>query len=621
MPTSPNHEDPDTIGAGQPISVSNVARAGDQADQYPGPALPLVNKVVLVMDLVESVRLTADDEAGVVALWHSFTQRAGALIAQHGGRVVKSLGDGLLAQFESARDTVQVALASHQLIRSANLGRSPDQHLYLRIGLNAAPVYVDRADIYGNGVNLAARLATLAGPGETIASSSLRDQITDGIDAEVQDMGECFLKHLTEPVRAYRIGPPGPRPVLLSRREYDISLQPTIAVIPFAALSADNDRAMTLGDAIADDVIAGLSQSASLRVISRLSTAPFRAGNTNFHAVGVLLGAAYIVSGSYHLHSGRVTVRAELCAAHDGQIVWADRMTVDLADIFHGQDKMVPAVVANVGRAILQRELERARSLPIPSLEAYTLYVGSIFLLHRLSRAEFMRSRDLLEHLSQLYPRSATPHAMLAKWHLMYVLQGWANDPGNTRANAKTSAQRALELEPANALALAMEGIVLANFSQDLQAARDRCLAATQANPQEPYGWLHLGAVNSYIGDTQWVEEQILRAIALSPLDPARFGFESFLCYGKLASGKFAEAAQVARSSIRLNACHAPAHRHLSIALAMDGKLTEAREAAKGLMRVDPSFRIGSYAQRYPGRGSPQALQYLDALRFAGLPA
>ena len=166
-----------------------------------------------------------------------------------------------------------------------------------------------------------------------------------------------------------------------------------------------------------------------------------------------------------------------------------------------------------------------------------------------------------------------------------------------------------------------MEGIVLANFSQDLQAARDRCLAATQANPQEPYGWLHLGAVTSYIGDTQWVEEQILRAMALSPLDPARFGFESFLCYGKLASGKFAEAAQVARSSIRLNACHAPAHRHLSIALAMDGKLTEAREAAKGLMRVDPSFRIGSYAQRYPGRGSPQALQYLDALRFAGLPA
>ena len=583
--------------------------------------LPRSTKTVVVLDLVESVRLMEQNEVDTVHRWQAVQTAVGQAVAEHQGRLVKSLGDGVMLEFDQPQTAAHCALAVQAAMPRFSQGYAEDRHMLLRAGIHTAQIYTSALDIYGSGVNLAARLATLAGPGEIVVSAEVRDGLTDGLDGTLEDLGECYLKHVHEPVRAYRVGPAGREPVLHPFREYDVSLEPTIAVIPLALLQTDGDHSLALGDAIADDIIAALSKSTSLRVISRLSTAPFRGGKTELKDVRALLGAAYFVSGSYSVHGGKTTVRVELCAARDGSILWADGISANVADLFHGQDTVVPTIAANIGRVVLQSELKRARALPISTLEAYTLYVSGIALLHRLSRADFLYAGELLEYLSYRHPRSAAPQAMLAKWHMLQAVQGWSPDPAVAGAKAIQSAQRALELEPDNAMALAMRGILSAHFEHDLQSARHYSLAAIHANPQEPHGWLHLAAADIYLEETELVGEHAARPLHLSPLDPARFGFEVFLCASHLVRGKFQEAIASARSSIRLNALHPASHRLLTISQVISGDLSGARESAKGLMRADPSFSVSKYARHYPGRAASHAAVYLDALRQAGAPA
>jgi adenylate cyclase len=210
---------------------------------------------------------------------------------------------------------------------------------------------------------------------------------------------------------------------------------------------------------------------------------------------------------------------------------------------------------------------------------------------------------------------------MLAKWNVLNMVQGWATDVSISGRQARDCARRALDLEPDHALALSMDAAAMAHLGEDLDAARTRCEAAAEADPQEPHAWLTLGALHSYVGDADRAESLAARAIALSPVDPARFLFDMFLAVGRLGAGKYAEAADAAHASIRLNAMHPASYRLLTIALALGGKLDEARISAAEMIRIDPNFRVGTYAQRYAGRDRPHAKLRVQALLMAGVPA
>lgn len=580
---------------------------------------------IVVVDIVESVRLMERDEFGVVVRWRELVRivRAQTLPSMD-GVLVKSLGDGLMLTFSDPRRAVSAALDMHRtmdkLNRDAQLAHPDAEPIRLRAGVHHGNVVADDIDIYGRSANLASRITALAGPGETVISAEVRDHLADGLDVRVEDLGECYLKHVDAPFRVFRVGNPGPAPILASRTEQVPSLRPAIAVIPFDTVVADDRSALVLGDAMADDIIAAFSKSPDLQVISRLSTAPYRGQAGNLESISRLLGAAYVLSGSCFVEGAGVTVRVQLCATATSLVLWEGHFSADVRDVFHGQDTIVPSVASEVGRAILKQEVARARSLPIPSMTAYTLYLGSIAMLHSLAYPDFTRARLVLEHLAYRYPRIAAPHALLAKWHMLCALQGWSDDPVKAGLHASAAARHALDLEPDNALALAMDGIVQAHFGKDLRVALDRCLAAVQANPQEPHAWLHLSATNVYLEDTHSVEEHAQRAIELSPLDPGRFGFEVFVGGGKLVVGKYDEAIAAAKASIRLNALHPASHRILTIGLAMSGRMDDARQAALGLMRADPGFRLGRYRKRYPGRDAPHARDHLRALEDAGVP-
>jgi adenylate cyclase len=583
--------------------------------------LPRAVRALVVVDLVESVRIMLRFEADLVARWTRFVEEIQALaLPPAGGRMVKSYGDGLLLEFPDIPRAVASAFDIQARIRGFNAGCHPDAEMVLRIGIHQAEVFVGEVDLYGAGVNLAARLATLASPGEVVVSAEARDMLVDGLGLQLFDLGECFLKHYDQPLRAYRVAcaaAPGAwcQPAV-GFRDHRLA----IAVVPFSSLSADPLH-QAIGDALADDIIAALSGTDSLRVISRLSTASFRGRSPDLAELRALLDVSYVVCGSYRVSGQRVTVRLQLCDARSGQTLWADAIQDDIEGIFNGQDVIVPAVVQRIGHEVFQTELERVRTLPINTLAGYSLYVGGVLMLHRLTRSEFQRARLLLEHLGERHPRSAAAPAMLAKWHIMQMVQGWADDVNAAGQRARFHAQRALELDPDNALALAMEAAVIGHLGGDLQEAMRCGQRAAKANPQEPHAWLTLGSVHSYLGHAEPAELHSQRAGALSPIDPARFLFDVFVAAGKLAAGKYAEAASAARSSVRLNAMHPPAHRVLAIALALGGEVEEARAAGRALLHVSPSFRVSEYARRYPGRAQAHAAQHMQALITAGLPA
>ncbi len=612
------------------------------------PELQRSRRTIVVLDLAESVRLMQHDEAGTIARWRRYVDAArGEVLPRHGGRLVKSLGDGLLVEFHDSPPAVAAALELHALMARDNAAWPASAPMQLRIGVNTAEVLVDELDVYGSGVNLAARLAAMAGVGETVVSAAVRDAITDGLGCRVVDLGECFLKHYEGTVRAFRVtpadigiggatpanGPAGERaggsagasttgPAAGRAADPAAGMAdecPAVAVVPFVPYPPD-DRYATIGDAIADDVIAALSQSPGLRVISRLSTSAFRHARTPLHEIRSLLGVAYVVTGSYRVRGADVQVRAELCDARDGRVVWEDHVGVDLGGLFSGDDVAVLGIARQVAREVRRTEVRRARLLPISNLDGYTLFVAGTFMLHRLARTDFDRAGALLEHLAQRYPRSPAPLAMLAKWHVFLMAQGWTSDALRTGRQAQQWARRALELDSDEALALSMDGMMRAQLDGDLGGARVCCEAAIRSDPQDPHGWLCLAGVHSYLGNAALAESLPLRAIELSPMDPARFLFELFLSAGKLTAGKYAEAAEAARASIRLNAMHPAAHRLLATALSLDGQPGEARAAAAALMRIDPTFRVSEYARRFGHRDQGDAAAILQALRDAGLP-
>jgi class 3 adenylate cyclase/TolB-like protein len=571
---------------------------------------------VVVVDVVESVRLMRRAEAWTIGRWRMFVHRVRRdLLPLHGGQLVKSLGDGLMLIFETVPAAVAAAFDMQRLTAEPDYVDG-ELAMRIRIAVHFAEVVVDDLDIYGSGVNLAARILGVANQGDVVISAEVRDALADGLQGHLVNLGDCHLKHWEVPVRVFRLLPIESAGGSALLPAIFLDLRPSIAVVPFS--SRDGSGA-AWGDAIAESIVMSLSGNVALRVVSLLSTRVFRHSVPEPEQLRRRLGVAYLVTGSYVESAGRVQVDVQLCSTGDGEIRWAARRHADGRGLFAGDDPTMGEVASRISFEIVRVEVRRARALPLVNLESYTLYLGGVYMLHRLSRGDFERARELLEHLAERYPRNAAPHAMLSKWHVLQAVQGWAPDRRDAGRSARASALRALDLEPDNALALSMQAIVVAQVDGDLQLARQLGEAAVSADPQESHGWLNLGGIHSYLGHAEEAAAMPQRAIELSPMDPARFAFDAFLAEGFLTARRFDGSIAAARRSIRLNAMHATSHRILIIALALDGRIDEARRSVPDLLRLDPSFSVDAYRRGYAGRDLPHFEERLEALRACGV--
>ncbi len=577
---------------------------------------------VVFADLVESVRLMQLHEESTLDRWRRYVALTREqVLPRLGGRMVRTAGDGLLIESPDAPSALDLAFALHEALEPFNEGVAPEDAMQLRVGIHVAEVLVEEHDLQGSGVNLASRLASLAQPGATVLSAGARDRIVDSFHAHLRDLGLRYVKGLPDPVRVFSAEPLGVATgaVRVPPPSGD-ELSPALVVVPFEG-GMGNTEHEALGHVMADDIIATLSRHPGLRVLSRNSASALRGHSVERAWAQQALGASFLVSGRYHVRGARVRVSVELSDLRDGQVLWADTMMTEIEALFEGSDALVPEVVANVGRSVLAHELRRVRSLPMDSLAPYTLFLGAEGLMHSLVPRDFERAHEVLEGLSDRHPRQAAPYAMLARWHVLKTVQGWSTDRQADGRRAQDLAERAIDLDNRQSVALATAGLVRMNFHNDIDGARERYLAALEANPGEAHAWASLAAVHSHSGEHDAACSAAQRALAISPLDPNRFLFEAFAAMAHLGAGHYDEAVAHGLASVRQHALHAPTHRLLVAALGLAGRGNDARAAAHRYLQVQPSARVGERWRDLRGDQPVWENLFGLALREAGVPA
>jgi adenylate cyclase len=596
-------------------------------DPWPLPELTRARRAIVVVDVVESVRLMQEDEAGFIDRWRRFVHEVRTeVLPKHGGRMVKSLGDGMLLEFDRVPGAVATAFELQRRIHACSDKLGGDAVLALRIGANVADVTVDDVDIYGSGVNLAARLASLAGPGEMVVSTDVRDQVAEGLDGSVVDLGLCYLKHLTEPVRAFRLSPTVLRPALATADS--TSLRPTILVAPFASSGAGASTGAHLGSAIADDLISALSASLHWNVISRLSSGRLHDGAMlDLNVLREATGATFVLSGWWRDAGTSIQVHAELSDLRDGLVLWADRFDTTTHAVFSTERDLTRHILEGLSQALMAKETQRLAVAAMPNITDYSLLLASMGLMHSMSARTADNAGSVLEHLVERHPRLPEPKAWLAKLHIIRVAQDWSSDPAKNAHQARDLLHRALDAMPDHAMSLTIAGLMSAFIDRQHEVAEQRYQQALRCNENEPLAWLFLSSVHAHRGDGARALACVQKARLLSPLDPMGYYFVGFHAWAALAAQDYASAVSLAEQALRENCQHLPALITLTMAQVLAGQPDQARQTAQRLLAIgSPNrsrryFTVGGYLSGFPGGGQTEHAQRLgQALLEAGVP-
>ena len=526
--------------------------------------------------------------------------------------------DTLVLEFRSAREAAASAFAIRNGYGLAAAQGAPGMPPALRMGIES----VGRTN--GRNGHAAERLSELAGPQEILVSAEVRDQLIDGLDVSLEDLGEQQLSGSKRKVRAFRVSPPGSGAGSPGGADSPGGRRggeaPSIAVLPFRNLSGDpaNDY---LGEVIAEDVISALSSLTDLIVISRLSTTAFRRRPYEPRSVAETLAVRYVLSGSLYTSGSRLRIAADLSDAATGHVVWAERFESSISGIFELQDQLSKAMSQRLLPHVRQLELQHARSAHPESLSAYERTLRGIDLFHRSSQSDQDMARALLESAIEADPSYVIPYAWLAHWYVRKVGQGWSENPQRDAIEANRYSQAALERDATNPHALTVSGLVVGYLYKDLDSAIELHNRALTINPSAASAWLWSTSAYAWRGDGTEAVRRSHRAIELSPLDPQMYMFTSIAGTAHAVAGLYDKAIELCRRSLRLNRMFASTHRILTLSLSLSGRSQEAREAATELLKVEPSLTASGFLARYPGSDSPHAKVFADALAAAGVPA
>jgi len=593
----------------------------------------------MFMDVVESMRMIGLDElAGVTRIRALLVEAEAQAVQPNDGRVLERRGDGLLLRFAHPRQAVRCAAAVHELARAASAAQPGAHPLQLRVGLHRAELLTDDEAVYGQGVNLAARIAALGEPGDTLLSASARDELNAELDGQLHDLGPCYLKHADEPLRLFRHRP-GAAPQhagLQAAISARMKLRPTLVVLPVTVPgegpNADAALRVGMGDVLTDQLTRLLSQSPLLHVISALSAHALRGRELDRGLLYRTLRADYVLQGqllsgaqatelSGAAHAGpRLRLQAQLWRQGAGEPIWSETLQGTALDALSGQSDLLGRVVQAVGQRILSVEQRAARAAQaLPNLASHTLYLNAVDLLHRFAVPDFERSRLLLQAVSDRAPRHAEPLAWLARWHVFKVVQGWSDDSQRDGLQALDYSQRALDRDPQSALALTMAGSVHAGIKRDPVAAQGFYAQALEYNPNDSLAWLMSGVAQGFMTARAPALAASETALGLAPMDPTRHFYDSLAATASLMANDHARCIALAERSISANASHGSSYRALAIAQSMLGQLDAARHSVQRLLAVEPHCTVQTYLARV-APANQQNLQFAEALREAGLP-
>ena len=601
----------------RPIRVYRVEAAGLTArESLDHGAVERATRALLALDFAPPRATPAQAVDG--AAWRRLKDHvAQELVPSCGGRVVRHHDSGFLLDFAAAQPAVRAAFQIQTACANRLAGQSLQPGILPRMALQIGEVPADGTDAPSAGASVALRLIDIAAPGGSVVSSTVRDQLTSALDAEIEDLGECYLPAMNQPVRAYRLEPPGSRPALEPAGTPD-QLRSTIAIIPFSERGTGHEP---LGEILAEELISALSRSAELNVVSRLSTTAFRGRGASLGELSTHLKADYALCGAYRVVAGSLVLSAELAETKTGRVAWAKDFKGSVAGLIEGKGDLVDRLVAEVSSGVMARELERTRSQSLQSLETCTLLIGAIALMHRLSPVDFHRARDMLQAVVHRVPRHPVPLAWLAKWHVLRVWQSWSDDPVADARIALDCGKRALDNDSQCSLALAIDGFAHTNLLKALDVGQQRYDMALQVNPNDSLAWLLSGTLHAFKGEGKQAVKAARHALRLSPLDLHHYFYDSLGASAELSAGRYERAIELARRSLRANRMHASTYRVLTVALWQNGQHDDAHAAVGELMKIEPMLTVSNWLERSPSSAYPVGKLCADAMRSAGVPA
>ncbi|HEX9904151.1 MAG TPA: adenylate/guanylate cyclase domain-containing protein [Propylenella sp.] len=575
---------------------------------------------VLVADVVGYSRLMEEDESGTLASLRARLATIFEPVARaHGGRIVKEMGDGVLVEFSSAVNAVAGALELQKRTEEANEPLPAARRIVLRIGINLGDVIGEGGDIFGEGVNIAARLEALAEPGGTCISAKVHEEVNGKLACAFEDMGEQAVKNISRPVRAYRLRPAGVKGGVSGRPALSLPDKPSIAVLPFQNMSGDPEQEY-FADGMVEDITTALARARWLFVIARNSSFTYKGRAVSVKQIGRELGVRYVLEGSVRKAGNRVRITGQLIDASTGAHLWADRFDGELADIFELQDQVTACVVGAIAPKLEQAEIERAKRKPTESLDAYDNFLRGMAAFHQFSKTANEEALTFFFRAIELDPDFASAYGMAARCYLQRKGFGWVGDREREIAETRRLAERAADLGRDDAVALCNAGfalVIVAGELDDGTALIDRSL---ELNPNLAWTWLFSALTKALDGKPETAIEHAARAMRLSPQDPQKFGMRIAMAEGHFVAGRYEEALSWAEAAVReqpnffVGTCVAAA------GAALAGRQAEAEKAMTRLRQLNPALRMSNLRDLLPFRRPEDFDRWAEGLRKAGLP-
>jgi adenylate cyclase len=569
---------------------------------------------ILAADIAGYSALMGADEARTVRDLKGHQAVVLPMVGEFAGRIIDTAGDGILAEFASVLNAVNCALAIQTRMAERNATIEPERRMQFRVGINIGDVVYDNIRIYGDGINVAARLEGIAEPGGICISSKVYDEINGRIELACEDIGEQQLKNIARPVRAYHVRLNGiastaaPAPALPEK--------PSIAVLPFQNMSGDPEQEY-FADGITEDLITDLSKISGLFVIARNSTFIYKSKAVDVKRVGRELGVRHVLEGSVRKAGNRVRITAQLIDSGSSGHVWAERFDRDLTDIFATQDEVVEKIVGALAVTLTRGEEQRLRRRGTGNVAAYETWLRARELIMRGTRDFVVQARAMHQRAIEIDPGFAAPHVGLAMASVMDYINDWTPDPAQALDVAERWARRALELDqqdPASHMAL---GHVLL-WRRDLDGALAEFRRMIALDPNFAQGHTAIGMALMYAGRPCEALEPIATAMRLDPhygafvlhiLAQANFSLEKYDAAAALLRERIARNPDTDSSRMLLASCYG----HL-------GRLDEARATWAEMLKVNPDFSLTQRARVLPYKEASDFARIVEGLAKAGLP-
>jgi TolB-like protein/class 3 adenylate cyclase/Tfp pilus assembly protein PilF len=581
---------------------------------------------IVAADVVGYSRLMGRDESGTLArLKEHRTQRLEPALSRYGGRLVKLTGDGALAEFPSAVDALQAAIEFQHAVDQANAALPEEQRVVFRVGLHVGDLIVDGGDLYGDGVNVAARLEAEAQPGGIVVSGALHEAAAGKLEAKFIDLGRLSLKNIERPVQAYMVDwNEGRRQPVVSAvstgadAPLPLPDKPSIAVLPFQNMSGDPEQEY-FADGIVEDIITALSRFRELFVIARNSSFTYKGRAVDIKRVGRELGVRYVLEGSVRKAANRLRITAQLIDADNGAHLWADRFDGPMEDVFQLQDEVTAKVVNLIAPRLQQSDLERVRRKPTERLDAYDCFLRGMATASDQSKWSTSEAQGWFRQAIHRDPAYAAAHSSLAG-----SIQQKASSTGvplspEERIEALDLAERACTLANDDGEVISRAAHIFCYIGRQYDRASSLIEHASALNPNDARILLRRGWIALMCNEPERAIESFEQYLALNPIDPRRGVSWNGMAFAHFILGNHEKGAALAKKSAELTA---DAH-SLGVLVAHEvraGRHADARQHAIELMNIRPDFRASHSPNVFPIRSPEFHRHLIDALREAGVP-